>query len=125
MRLSDNFVILVVIISIFLMSAPMLIHFYLFDRLLKFEYKNFKDQWLKDGSPNGYFWTSPNSTFWNSTFRRTDFICEKWIFDKPKWIFESAKATDYYNSIRVSWITMYVSFVIGMTLIFVVVFGTR
>ncbi len=76
------------LLFIFLMLAA----FYFFDRLVKTQYADFKDEWKRNGSPHGFFWF-PRETAsairvtpkLSSTRARTKHLFS-WLFRTPEWI---------------------------------------
>ena len=107
-----NLIAILVITPILSLLASLFWYFWTFDSLLKHQYKCYKPQWEKDGKPNGFIWTSPESTFWQATFRRADLVSNKWLSEKSDWVWEDVKATNFYNSHRILRIIMYFSVVI-------------
>jgi hypothetical protein len=46
---------------------------------------NYKDQWIKDGKPKGFFWTPPDST-WIRSGLSTQRLSIFWVFKTPSWM---------------------------------------
>jgi len=94
--------------SLLLFFGAALVYFFCVDRLIRFQYKNYREQWIRDGRPYGYFWTSKESSFWLGCFSREACV-KKWLEEKPDWIQEDAKAVDRLNWIRRAKSFMYFS----------------
>jgi hypothetical protein len=100
---------------IFLMLAA----FYFFDRLVKVQYADFKDEWEKNGSPHGFFWLPKESASKvkvtpkpSSTRARTKHLFS-WVFRTPEWIKQDQQAkSDIFKlrSLLVISLTLLVSF---------------
>ena len=73
--------------------------FYLFDRVIKWEYINYKKCWIADGKPIGFFWVPkesktkflgiPKLTSSNARSRYALY----WIFTTPEWTKGDSQAT--------------------------------
>ncbi|HEY0428448.1 MAG TPA: hypothetical protein VGC76_11760 [Pyrinomonadaceae bacterium] len=95
-------------VSFFLLFGATLFYLFCVDRLIRFEYKNYKDEWIKDGKPYGYYWTSRESTFWQGCSSR-EACSKKWLEEKPDWIQQDPKAIDLLNRLHRSKWFMYFS----------------
>jgi hypothetical protein len=97
----------------------MLVAFYFFDRLVKFQYTQFKSEWEKAGAPHGFFWVpkesasrlkvTPKAT---STRARTKHLFS-WLFHTPEWIKQDPAAKANIFKVRALFVvslTLLVSF---------------
>jgi hypothetical protein len=73
--------------------------FYLFDRVVKLEYNEYKKYWEMDGKPIGFFWIPKESESkflgipaLTSSVARSR-LCMKWIFLTPTWTLGDEKAS--------------------------------
>ena len=62
-----------------------------FDRLIKIEYKNYKEEWIDDRKPCGFFWRTSECTWFSSTFAMQG-LSMKWLFSTPKWVINDVQA---------------------------------
>ena len=92
---------ILLIVSIFPVFMSSIYHFYCFDRVVRFEFKNYKNEWIKDGKPYGFFWTSKESTYWQGCISRNACL-EKWLKENPEWIQNDSKVTHLLNRLRFS-----------------------
>jgi len=76
----------------------MLLAFYFFDRLVKIQYSDFKDEWQRNGAPHGFFWVPKESASVikitpkvSSTRARTRHLFS-WLFRTPDWIKQDQRA---------------------------------
>lgn len=76
-----------------------LLTFYLFDRVVKFEYSNYRKYWIADGKPIGFFWVPEEARGEflrlpkiSSSFVRSRFA-GYWIYTTPEWTKGDARAT--------------------------------
>jgi hypothetical protein len=90
-----------VIASFFLFFVAGIYHGFCADRLIRFEYKNYKDNWIIDGQPCGYLWKPKEFPFW-LTGANGYYCTEKWLKETPEWIQNDSKATDFLNRLRLS-----------------------
>ncbi len=77
------------------------IDFYYFDKILKAEYSRHYDQWLKDGSPIGFFWVPKGAKLLAGGFSR-DISSFKWIFSSPDWAYNDKEVMKYLKIMRIS-----------------------
>lgn len=99
----------------------MLAAFYYFDRMIKIQYAEFKDEWEKAGRPHGFFWVPKESTGRSkvlpkgaSTRARTRQFFS-WLFRAPEWLTQNSAAKNHLLKVRVLLfisLTLLVSFVI-------------
>lgn len=105
------------LLFIFLMLAA----FYFFDRLLKIQYSDFKDEWKRAGTPHGFFWIPKESASSlkvlpraSATRARTKSLFS-WLFRTPEWIKRDPAARTSIFKMRTLFaisLTLLVSFVI-------------
>ncbi len=72
--------------------------FYLFDRVVKFEYGNYRKNWISDGKPIGFFWVPEEGRGKflglpkiGSGFARGR-CTRSWIYTTPEWAKGDARA---------------------------------
>jgi hypothetical protein len=105
------------LLFIFLMLSA----FYFFDRLVKIQYSDFRDEWKRTGAPHGFFWFPKESASSlkvlpraSSTRARTKSLFS-WLFRTPEWIKENQAARAHIFKMRALFVvslTLLVSFVI-------------
>lgn len=87
--------------------------FYLFDRIVKFEYENYKKRWIADGKPIGFFWVPEEA---RSEFLRLPKItgsfarsrcCFRWNFITPEWVKGDRQAAKILRLYRISCALIY------------------
>ncbi|HQU85695.1 MAG TPA: hypothetical protein PKY59_21345 [Pyrinomonadaceae bacterium] len=59
--------------------------FILFDRIVKFQFENYWDEWEKIGKPSGFFLSIGDSTFLTSSLSRNIRIIS-WTFASDEWM---------------------------------------
>jgi hypothetical protein len=59
--------------------------FFNFDAIVKIEYQRHKDDWIKDGKPIGFFWRSPESSWFSSAFAMQG-LSLRLLFKTPRWV---------------------------------------
>ncbi len=82
----------------FTLLVPILIlSFMQFDKLVQLEYNDYKEKWIEDHRPRGFFWepSEPSSSFAMKT------LSMKWIFVSPSWVKESLDAKKYLRNLRI------------------------
>ncbi|HXB02762.1 MAG TPA: hypothetical protein VNV15_08105 [Opitutaceae bacterium] len=63
---------------------------WLFDCLVRWEYDNHREQWERDGKPDGFFWRAKECVFWSSDLAKKK-LGFWWMVKTPDWISESPK----------------------------------
>lgn len=64
--------------------------FVLFDRILRFQYQSFREEWEKQGKAIGFWWIPPNSSLFSGSLQRAvrslswTFGSEDWMKTDPK-----------------------------------------
>ncbi len=72
--------------------------FYLFDGVVKFEYRNYRKNWIADGKPIGFFWVPKEARgkFLELPKIRSSFARSRcsgsWIYATPEWAKGDAQA---------------------------------
>ena len=84
----------------------------LFDCLVRWEYEHHRDQWERDGRPEGYFWRPKEAAFWSSDSakKQLGFV---WLFRTPDWIAERPDCRRWLNRLRT------ISFLATLAVLFV------
>jgi hypothetical protein len=101
-----------------------LFSFYLFDRVVKFEYRNYRKYWIDDGKPIGFFWVPeeargkflrmPNI---RSGFARSRFA-SYWIYITPEWTKGDAQATKVLLQYKLSAVLPMVTLLVWLIFVF-------
>ncbi len=78
--------------------------FYYYDKILRIEYLNYHDQWLKDGSPLGFFWVPKGAKLFAGSFSRGS-LSFQWLFKNPQWAINDNVVRAHLLKLRVSWVT--------------------
>lgn len=75
--------------------------YFLFDRLLRIQITDYRDEWLGKGSPCGYFWFSPTymSMSWSAQ-RARDRLFGEWYRTPPRWADECESTSKQYANWR-------------------------
>ena len=55
------------------------------DCVVRWEHEHCHDDWVRDGKPNGFFWTNSECTFFWSTFSRNRLALRIACFSTPNW----------------------------------------
>lgn len=82
MLFREGLALLAVLVAI---ALPMLLlSFFSFDEIVKFEYANHRGAWERDGKPSGFYWRAPECTWWSSglAMQRLNGL---WLFRTPNW----------------------------------------
>lgn len=82
-------------------SISVLINLYYYDRILKAEYSSYYEQWLKDGSPIGFFWVPKGSKLISGSFSRGR-LSFKWSFKTPDWANNDKTVLQHLYKMRTS-----------------------
>ncbi len=80
--------------------ATILYQMSLFDRLIRWEYEHHRDQWERDGKPDGYFWRAGESKFWSSDMAKKR-LTGVWLFKTPGWAATSPECRRWLAQTRV------------------------
>ena len=70
-----------------------------FDRLVKIEYQRYKEEWIKDGKPIGFFWRTPESSWLSSSFAMEK-LTMQWLFKTPHWVNKDPEAMGRLRKLR-------------------------
>jgi GH35 family endo-1,4-beta-xylanase len=72
-----------------------------FDRLVKIEYKNHKEEWIRDGKPRGFYWRPPElAWFAISSSLAMHNLTLKWLFKTPQWTANDLEAKECLRKLR-------------------------
>ena len=105
--------ILAVIVTL-AVGIPLIFYsFFMFDRLVKTEYAENRAAWEADGKPSGFFWSSPECSFFRSDWARNR-VSFLWLFSTPSWVNDSAECQSWLNRLRIC--------VLGWNILLVTVF---
>ncbi len=64
--------------------------FLLFDKILRFQYKNYRIEWEKNGKAIGFLWVPPDSSLWSGSFARNTRVLS-WTFGSDEWMKKEPK----------------------------------
>jgi hypothetical protein len=80
--------------------------FLVFDRLIRYEYENFREAWEHDGSPHGFFWHPPRPGCSTSIMRymARDTLAVMWLVVTPSWMEKDEKARSLLSRLRWLWL---------------------
>lgn len=78
------------IFFLLLLSVFLYAH-WLFDQLVRLEYRFHRQDWLRDGKPGGFFWAPSESGLWTGTYARNH-CWRVWNFITPSWMEQDATA---------------------------------
>lgn len=72
-----------------------------FDKLVQIEYKKYKEEWIKDRKPRGFFW-KPSEITWfavagSFAMQR---LSMKWLFKTPEWVTNDLEAKEYLRKLQ-------------------------
>jgi len=73
------------VLSLFLFLVALFRLFYLFDRLLRYQYENYRDEWINDGKADGFFWHAEGSTYAEGIEARGCFL-KALCRETPSWV---------------------------------------
>ncbi|MBV9009385.1 MAG: hypothetical protein JO354_09515 [Verrucomicrobia bacterium] len=96
--------------------AVLLASFYFLDRLIRHEYAFHRDQWERDGRPNGFFFRPPELRWFRSGFAFQR-CALGWPLYTPEWVREDPTARTLHRRMRVCvliWNLGFISFVLFM-----------
>jgi hypothetical protein len=96
----------VVLIYMIFMLRFLFLSFKAHNDLVRFEYENIRDEWERDGEPQGMlFWRAPtrpkkfvNAIFWSNP----GLTALSWIFKTPKWVKDFPQAQKHLRSMRLN-----------------------
>jgi hypothetical protein len=81
-----------IVLSIFIgLMGVLLVAISNFDSLVKIEYRKYKDEWIIDGKPHGFFWRPSESTWFSSSIAMQK-LSFRWLFKTPQWISNDPEA---------------------------------
>jgi hypothetical protein len=64
--------------------------FFLYDRLVSYQYEHFREDWNAAGGPNGFFWTPPeNGAIFGIVARGITLL--KWTFFSEPWMLSNPR----------------------------------
>jgi len=93
---------MIIIITILLtLVVVLLMAFANFDKLVKIEYKKYKEEWIRDRKPRGLFW-KPSEITWFAigSSLATQRLSMKWLFKTPEWVTNDLEAKEYLRKLR-------------------------
>jgi hypothetical protein len=85
-----------------------------FDRLVKIEYRKYREEWMKDGKPRGFFWGPPESTWFASSLAMQS-LSLKWLFKTPEWVTNDFEAKATLRKLRLYVLVFNVGIIVWAT----------
>jgi len=106
-------------LALFLIAAISLLSaFLMFDRIVKFQFENYRDEWEKSGKPNGVFTSIGDSTFLTSSLSRNIKLIS-WAFASDEWMKKEP------SIIKKVWLMRSAVYVFWLVWIIVVVYKSK
>lgn len=94
----DSIIITFLIIGTLGLIIVLFMSFSSFNKLVKLEYNQYRQEWIKDGKPQGFYWRPPECTMfsWYAMQRLTIL----WLFKTPEWVIGTPSAVDTLRKMR-------------------------
>lgn len=91
----------VIILVVVVIGAAAFYNMWLFDRLVRWEYKHHRQQWEQDGKPGSLLWRPEECKLWSSgrTEHRLNFML---LFKTPVWAAESRECRRWIAHKRIA-----------------------
>jgi hypothetical protein len=89
----------IVVFGVIALMADLIGLMWLFDCLVRWEYDHHREQWERDGKPDGFFWRAKECVFWSSDFAKKK-LSFWWMFKTPGWISESQRTRRWLFRLR-------------------------
>ena len=89
------------LVAIIAAAGVLLYSFAMFDRLVRAQYELYREAWLADGRPRGFFWRAPECTWFSSAWSRNR-LSFVWLFRTPVWAAEPGRCRQYLSRLRLS-----------------------
>ena len=83
-----------------LLLCDLIVSFRTFDELVRLEYQEHYDEWMRKGKPDGFFWHPKESTWFGSSLARNK-LSFLWLFVTPEWIKQSSQARRLLKRLRI------------------------
>lgn len=92
-------------LTVFIYFPALVFNLRAFDRLVALEYRKHREEWEKDRSPYGFFWSPPERT-WASqpNYSARNRVAMSWLFTTPDWIEEDPEALSLVSRLRNAWL---------------------
>jgi hypothetical protein len=74
---------------------------WLFDCLVRWEYEHHREEWERDGKPDGFFWRTEGRTFWKSDMAKKR-LSVAWLFVTPSWAATAPECRRWLQHLRVA-----------------------
>jgi hypothetical protein len=97
--------------------VSLFLNFLFFDLLIRRQYSEYKNSWLKDGKPCGMFFFPEESSLFFGSFRKARLMRE-WIVQTPGWAEYDTKAKRLLVFYRITGITNVILILSPMVLLF-------
>ena len=91
-----------IIIELIFLALMVLLFFALFnfDSLVKIEYKQHNEDWIKDDKPKGFFWRAPGGPLFSGSIA-TQKLSFVWLFRTPHWVNNDTEAKIHLKRLRI------------------------
>ena len=70
-----------------------------FDRLVQIQYDRYRQAWIADGEPSGFFWKPPEARHTGSNLAMQR-LSLAWIFQAPDWMQNDSEARYFLKKLR-------------------------
>jgi hypothetical protein len=90
----------VIILVVVVVAATVLYNMWLFDCLIRWEYEHHREEWERDGKPDGFFWRAKDCKFWSSDMAKKR-ITGAWLLKTPAWASKSPECRRWLAHVRV------------------------
>jgi hypothetical protein len=88
--------------------------FFVYERLVKRQYRIAREVWEADGRPPGFAWAPPGTSVLRSSTRGMAYF--RWIAQTPSWIKEDETARTLQRHLRTLWLTACAAWLWGVIL---------
>lgn len=90
---------MIIMLPFLCLMVVLLIAFHRFDRLVKIEYEKYRNEWIADRKPRGFFWRPSESPLVSGSFAM-QVLSMKWLFRTPAWAVEDSEAKERLKELR-------------------------
>jgi hypothetical protein len=85
----------------------------LFDRLVRWQYRNHRQQWISDGKPDGFFWRAKECESWSSDLAKKK-LQISWMFVTPNWALAAPECRRWLTQSRFIFVIVLVALLLGI-----------
>jgi hypothetical protein len=97
----------------------LLISFWTFDQLVKLEYQEHHDVWMRDGKPSGFLWRPQESKGFKSSLARSK-LSSCWPLMTPDWTKQSTEGKKLIKRLRVCVAIWNLGFIAWLAILYVI-----